>query len=525
MGYGKFGKYYGLVIDTNTQKAEIRLAGDFRIGISTSDIKAYITSTGCISTTSDIYVGEEGKVGIGTTQPNDKLEVAGGIRVDDYIRARDSGGLALKTDDGKTRLAIIDDGKVGIGVIPSIAEPFGKLIVCSDDQASLVVRPSDNTHSPGILFERANESCIWNIYTTPGSADGDLRISGGLAGYPEDLTDYITITKLGRVGIGTVNPGAKLAVSGGCAIGTVYEETEVENGVLIVFSKVGIGTTNPSENLDINGNIHIGTNSIVHSITKYYEEVRGSNKWIKWEVPSGKIDLMLQIGEDHPAILEYDEDKLDHIKIIPGAGYNVEFFENSPNAGKKVIVWGDILVGTDTAMGARINVDGGIRADAFIEYSKIYRGDALSIISRIKCKEIKAGGNWVDVDYNSLPVDVKWVRKYKISDGTKTYTKEEVVNALDLGKMIKLNMRAIQQLTKLVVEQRIKIIELEERVKCLERGTKYEGPVSTLTPIAILTSPITKNATGIEIGKVFIPIFILGGLIYAIKRILEYLKK
>ena len=60
-------------------------------------------------------INSSGNVGIGTTGPNDKLEVAGGIRVDDYIRARDSGGLALKTDEGTTRLFVKDNGNVGIG--------------------------------------------------------------------------------------------------------------------------------------------------------------------------------------------------------------------------------------------------------------------------------------------------------------------------------------------------------------------------------------------------------------------------
>lgn len=62
-----------------------------------------------------IYIDNNGNVGIGTTNPNYKLDVAGGIRVDDYIRARDSGGLALRTDEGTTRLFIKDNGNVGIG--------------------------------------------------------------------------------------------------------------------------------------------------------------------------------------------------------------------------------------------------------------------------------------------------------------------------------------------------------------------------------------------------------------------------
>ena len=66
-----------------------------------------------IDSLADLVV--EGNVGIGTVDPLEKLDVNGGIRVDDYIKARDSGGLSLKTDDGTTRLFIKDNGNVGIG--------------------------------------------------------------------------------------------------------------------------------------------------------------------------------------------------------------------------------------------------------------------------------------------------------------------------------------------------------------------------------------------------------------------------
>ncbi len=89
--------------------------GEGSVGISG---KGYIG----ISAEADTSLSEEaiagyfdGKVGIGTNSPNDKLEVVGGLRVDDYIRARDSGGLALKTDEGSTRLYVKDTGNIGLG--------------------------------------------------------------------------------------------------------------------------------------------------------------------------------------------------------------------------------------------------------------------------------------------------------------------------------------------------------------------------------------------------------------------------
>jgi hypothetical protein len=59
--------------------------------------------------------GTTGNVGIGTTGPEEMLDVRGNIEVDQKIKAHDSGGLELATDEGTTRLFIEDSGNVGIG--------------------------------------------------------------------------------------------------------------------------------------------------------------------------------------------------------------------------------------------------------------------------------------------------------------------------------------------------------------------------------------------------------------------------
>jgi hypothetical protein len=57
----------------------------------------------------------DGNVGVGTTIPETDLHVEGTITVDQKIQADDSGGLELATDEGTTRLKIVDSGNVGIG--------------------------------------------------------------------------------------------------------------------------------------------------------------------------------------------------------------------------------------------------------------------------------------------------------------------------------------------------------------------------------------------------------------------------
>jgi hypothetical protein len=55
-------------------------------------------------------------IGVGTTSPAHKLDVAGGIAVDNYLQARTDNGLALRTDDATVRLSITDAGNVGVGI-------------------------------------------------------------------------------------------------------------------------------------------------------------------------------------------------------------------------------------------------------------------------------------------------------------------------------------------------------------------------------------------------------------------------
>jgi len=112
---------------------------------------------------SDADLVVEGRIGIGTTDPLEKLDVNGGIRVDDYIKARDSGGLSLKTDDGTTRLFIKDNGNVGIGT----TNPGKKLEVAGSTKIGGDLNVNGDTQ----LGDSSSDKT---------TVKGDLEISGGL---------------------------------------------------------------------------------------------------------------------------------------------------------------------------------------------------------------------------------------------------------------------------------------------------------------------------------------------------------
>ena len=87
----------------------------------------YITGGDGESTQGNVVLSSTyGRVGIGTTSPiTCKLDVNGNIRADDAIRAKDASGISLQSDDGIDRLTVADSGRVGIGT----TNPTEKLTV------------------------------------------------------------------------------------------------------------------------------------------------------------------------------------------------------------------------------------------------------------------------------------------------------------------------------------------------------------------------------------------------------------
>jgi len=234
-----------------------------------------VTAGSNLTFTSRFFIKTDGKVGIGTTSPGQKLDVAGTIRSNanegklilnstatngnEYqFISIDTGNLGIY-DGTAYRLWIADSGNVGIGT----TSPTAKLKVIGENDAWTC--QIENTQA---LPYGLSVNTIGTAGTTFNSA---FYTHTGAGMY---------IVNNGKVGIGTTSPGSKLTVNpssagdGALRLGVLNQEqyvfetgiSGITNAALILKDvttpytymtfrggNVGIGTTSPDEKLDITG--------------------------------------------------------------------------------------------------------------------------------------------------------------------------------------------------------------------------------------------------------------------------------
>ena len=254
-----------------------------------------------------------GNVGIGTTNPGGKLDVAGsfvlsasggtpnGPSFSNYtpgnqllIAGGTAGTLIQNQNQTVTLVTVLNGGNVGIGT----TNPGGKL----DVAGSFVLSASGGTPN-GPSFSNY----------TPGN---QLLIAGGTAGTliqnQNQTVTLVTVLNGGNVGIGTTGPGSKLTVNGNVQFGsdasigdvvisrpatrqirfesgpttgsgngiTVNVGNPTDSGTnFIVNGNVGIGTTNPGAKLQVGS----GVNAVLSDGTIRVGAGDGGGGFMTWD--------------------------------------------------------------------------------------------------------------------------------------------------------------------------------------------------------------------------------------------------
>ncbi len=246
---------FGLTTITNAQGITNTLGGD------TSTDKFVVESH---RGTPLLTVTGEGKVGIGITDPNQKLDINGTAQMTGFnlptgaanglvLTSNSSGtgtwqavptGSSLWTESGAN--VYRSGGNVGIGT----TNPVTKLDVRSPSGSGSNLRLYSGTVATHSFYNSSGD----NARTVMRDASDNITIAL--------RTDRESYFNGGDVGIGTTSPGALLHVDSPVSAGTLLEVSSgtfpSENNLVVKGDgNAGIGTANPSAKLDVIGDLRV----------------------------------------------------------------------------------------------------------------------------------------------------------------------------------------------------------------------------------------------------------------------------
>jgi len=200
--------------------------------------------------------GSNGRVGIGTTTPNELLT----------LEASDADYQATTIADSDYSLLSLARTRAGTTIVSS-GDALGELRFIGYD---------------GTAY-RQGAGIIASVDGTPGASDMPGRLefwttSDGASSY----TERMRITSGGSVGIGTTSPTDRLQVMGNFS---VRNESNANNVFLFVSNttgNVGIGTTSPGYKLDVSGTTHtyIKVASDATNEDAAYRSDDGTTTWV-----------------------------------------------------------------------------------------------------------------------------------------------------------------------------------------------------------------------------------------------------
>ena len=323
------------------------------------------------------------------------------------------------------------------------------------------------------MYELASDSLGFTVGST-----GMLNLTSTTA----SISNSFYIASSNNVGIGQVAPGSKLSVNGGISAGT-YSATAAPSNGMIISGNVGIGTTAPANKFEVSssGGAYTGMGLRLTSA--------GSYAGIDFNSPSGLVGQFIlsgstfssgAFGGNELVLANELASGTLHLAAIGTSGI-IKFTTGGNTTGNetmRITSSGNLGIGTTspetkfevvgTASVSALYATGDVSALTFTDRTPIFEGDALVEINRIQGKD-------GEIDHSTLPEFVKVERQIPVYEkqlvtepvfDEKTsksidqmvekdiQTGTKIVTERNIGNMLSMDVRAIQQL-----DQRVVVLE------------------------------------------------------------------
>ncbi len=435
------GDYYLSVTDANgcVTKANAKLTQPGHIGwdkpgnsVGTTDFIGTTNNAPLVfktNNTEKIRIAENGNVGIGTTNPTEKMDVNGNINVAGSIKFGEGGQINFIPSSGGSP-SYLTVGPLLPGIDPAFPPSFDP---CFTPSPLITAFPVSGLHAYQNASGQVQLFTGWNnTRTIIESMENPLYINTDCGG---DIYMCSGLNSGGNVGIGTNAPTAKLDVVGNVNV----------SGGENIAGNVGIGITTPTAKLEVH-----------NSSTNYADKT-----------------FVLTRGSGNSLLIEPKLDIYDYNGLTKTGDAGIFFSDGAGTNGIDNLNGGFVIGPLWGPGGIRINKNGqvGIGTALSDNSPPNYK---LAVNGTIGAKELKIEINsnaWWDVVFDknyklmSLKELESYLNKNKHLPNVPSVIDVDKDGGIMIGDMQAKLLQKVEELTLYIIEQNKRIEELEKNNK------------------------------------------------------------